>query len=143
MVNFRDTLVIFFDTMVNGHDTLVFSDDTLVFSDDTLVFSVKSVLFFQKIRAKMICKLRNGKKSKKEGGIMKKVVLGVFVLLTIIFVSCNNIANDDLRENITKKDSVEEIAQKYVKYKNIWVNFEKGRSASDDFKGNISRFFIL
>ena len=91
----------------------------------------------------MICKLRNGKKSKKEGRIMKKVVLGVFVLLTIIFVSCNNIANDDLRENITKKDSVEEIAQKYVKYKNIWVNFEKGRSASDDFKGNISRFFLI
>ena len=65
LVNFRDTLVIFFDTMVNGHDTLVFSDDTLVFSDDTLVFSVKSVLFFQKIRAKMICKLRNGKKKQK------------------------------------------------------------------------------
>ena len=58
LVNFRDTLVIFFDTMVNGHDTLVFSDDTLV-------FSVKSVLFFQKIRAKMICKLRNGKKKQK------------------------------------------------------------------------------
>ena len=57
-VNFYDTLVIFFDTMVNGHDTLVFSDDTLV-------FSVKSVLFFQKIRAKMICKLRNGKKKQK------------------------------------------------------------------------------
>lgn len=57
-VNFYDTLVIFFDTMVNGHDTLVFSDDTLV-------FSVKSVLFFQKIRAKMICKLRNGKKQKR------------------------------------------------------------------------------
>ena len=71
LVNFRDTLVIFFDTMVNGHDTLVFSDDTLV-------FSVKSVLFFQKIRAKMICKLRNGKKSKKEGRIMKKSCFGCF-----------------------------------------------------------------
>lgn len=65
---------------------------------------------------------------------MKKVVLGVFVLLSIFFVSCNNIANDDLRENIIKKDSVEEIAQKYVKYKNVWVKFEKGRNATDDLK---------
>ena len=82
--------------MVNGHDTLFFSDDTLV-------FSVKSVLFFQKIRAKMICKLRNGKKSKKEGRIMKKVFLELFMLLSVIFVSCNNIANYELLKISQKK----------------------------------------
>lgn len=55
---------------------------------------------------------------------MKKVVLGVLVLLVTLLFSCNTITNDDIQDNITRKDSVEEIAQKYVKYKNIWLNFE-------------------
>lgn len=65
---------------------------------------------------------------------MKKVVLGVLVLLVTLLFSCNTITNDDIQDNITRKDSVEEIAQKYVKYKNIWLNFEQGRSATEDFK---------
>lgn len=60
---------------------------------------------------------------------MKKIGFMCFLLLGILFASCSQIS-DDVSNLENRNETTKEIAQKYVKYKNVWGNFEKGRSAT-------------
>lgn len=65
---------------------------------------------------------------------MKKVKKAIFVLAVLnLFVSCRQLSDvsSEVSNTEIENKTAEELAQKYVKYKSVWTNFENGRSATD------------